>query len=141
MSRMSASQETGTSGVAGGQSLLNVQGPRLSGTSVGYATWKPNMNVYLQRNGAEGIHSKPMTSERWSSMNTQAESWATDELDAAMALLSSNTEDITSSSTIKDTNIVKVSDAMKAARKVVTQTVERSRKVYGIIYAALPVEL
>ena len=34
-----------------------------------------------------------------------------------------------------------LSDSLKSARKIVTQTVERSRKVYGIIYAALPVEL
>jgi hypothetical protein len=134
MSLMSTSLETGTSGIAGG----HAQAPRLQGTSVGYAAWKPNMNVYLQRNGAEGIHCKPMTADRWSSMNTQAELWATDELDAAMALLSTNTG---SSSMPPESDTGKVPDNMKAARKVVTQTVERSRKVYGIIYAALPVEL
>ena len=137
---MSTSLETGTSGVAGGPST---HGPRLTGTSVGYAAWKPNMNVYLQRNGAEGIHTKVMTADRWSSMNTQAESWATDELDAAMTLLSTSigSSSSSSSSTTTANESTKVSETVKAARKVVTQTVERSRKVYGIIYASLPVEL
>jgi len=145
---MSTSLETGTSSsIAGG----HAQAPRLQGTSVGYAAWKPNMNVYLQRNGAEGIHCKPMTAERWSSMNTQVESWAEEELDAAMALLSPVTSTDGSSSstaTTKETATKKsdgsaqqVADAVKAARKVIAQTVERSRKVYGIIYAALPEEL
>ena len=135
---MSTSLETATSGVAGGPST---HGPRLTGTSVGYAAWKPNMNVYLLRNGAEGIHTKVMTADRWSSMNTQAESWATDELDAAMTLLSTSIGSSSSSSTTTANESTKVSETVKAARKVVTQTVERSRKVYGIIYASLPVEL
>ena len=102
---------------------------------VGYAAWKPNMNVYLQRNGAEGIHSKTMTAERWSEMSAQVETWATEELDAAMALLAS------SSSSSPSNAAATLSSDLKSARRIIMQTVERSRKVYGIIYAVLPVEL
>ena len=68
-------------------SATSAQGPRLESGSVGYAAWKPTMDVYLQRNGAEGIHRKPMPTDRWVAMSTQVEAWQSDELDAAMAFV------------------------------------------------------
>jgi hypothetical protein len=127
------------------------QAPRLQSGGVGYGAWHDNMHVFLQRAGAEGIHSKVMTEESWLMMVRNAEEWSADELAMALALItngvldhssSSSTvppskEEATSSTSTKGT----ISEEMKAARKLVTATVERSRKMYGIIYTSLPDEL
>ena len=129
-------------------SAPSAQGPRLESGSVGYATWKPTMDVYLQRNGAEGIHRKTMTTDRWVAMSTQVEEWQSDELDAAMAFIRSPTDSASSAesasattSTSSTTMITTVSEDFKRAQVIVTRTVERSHRVYGILFAALPVEL
>ncbi len=44
----------------GGGSTLHLQAPRLLSGGVGYAAWQSNMDVFLQRAGAEGTHRKPM---------------------------------------------------------------------------------
>ena len=126
----------------------NTQGPRLQNGSVGYATWKPTMDVYLQRNGAEGIHRKPMTTDRWMAMNIQVETWASEELEAAMLLLdskfsdSSSTSNSSSKTTQKEeSTVTTVSVQMEKAKKTVTLTVERSHRVYGILFSSIPVEL
>ena len=42
-----------------------VGGPGSVGGGVGYAMWKPQMNVHLQRIGAEGIHTTVMSELQW----------------------------------------------------------------------------
>lgn len=96
------------------------------------------MDVYLQRNGAEGIHRKPMTADRWTAMSTQVETWASEELEAAMAFVGPSTG---STGSVTTTTSTAVSEDYKRAQVIVTRTVERSHRVYGILFAALPVEL
>ena len=124
------------------------QAPRLSSGGIGYSAWRDNMHVYLQRAGAEGIHCKVMKEVAWVTMTRSAEEWASDELASALALISggsSGSSSSSSSSIAKEEALTAVdgvlSEPMKAARKLVTATVERSRKVYGIIYTSLPDEL
>ena len=102
------------------------------------------MHVYLQRAGAEGIHCKVMKEEAWVTMTRNVEEWAADELDSALALISGLTGSASSTSAAKVDPTVSsgtVSEQMKAARKLVGATVERSRKAYGIVYTSLPDEL
>ena len=112
------------------------QAPRLAAGGAGYAAWRPHMDVFLQRSGAEGIHAKEMTEARWKEISDKAAAWAQESLDAALSLLL-DAEPI-------DLAAVKaepLSEQTKAARKLVTALVERSRKTYGVIYSALPEEL
>lgn len=114
------------------------QAPRLSSGGVAYGAWRDNMHVYLQRAGAEGIHCKVMLQEAWVMMTQSAEQWQADELASALALVSGAALADSTSSTSKETG---ARDQMKAARKLVAATVERSRKAYGVIYTSLPDEL
>ena len=73
-------------GGAGGGGGHAQQGPRLQ--PGGYAVWRPSMDVFLQRAGAEGIHKKATTADEWTGRSDMVSAWA-EEVDAdAMALLS-----------------------------------------------------
>jgi len=137
---MSLNSEERTSGSGGGGAGgvgHSLQAPRL--LPGGYAAWRPNMDVFLQRAGAEGIHRKPMLSADWIARSDMVVQWA-DEADAeAWALLSLGSA--SSSGSTKGKTATAPSDEEKAARKVVSSTVERSRRVFGIIYSSLPEEL
>jgi hypothetical protein len=133
------------------------QAPRLNNGGIGFGVWRDAMHVFLQRAGAEGIHSKVMLESSWLVMVRSAEEWADDELAGAFALITSGSSMSTSSNSttmlddgssvkngLDETSVLgikKLSDEMKAARKLVTATVERSRKVFGIIYTSLPDDL
>jgi hypothetical protein len=136
--------ENGGAGVAAGTGGATA-GPRLTGTSVSYAAWKPQMNVHLQRHGADAVHSTPMTADRWVLMTTQQAAWAQEELESALQLLLDPAASASSTPIKQDPDDVKaLADAeakRKAARKTVSQVIERGQKVFGILYAALPTEL
>lgn len=118
------------------------QAPRLAPGGIGYSVWRPNMDVFLQRNGAEGIHQKPMTVQQWLEMSGRSEAWAAEALDAAMALvLGGGTSSASSSSADERVTAVSISAEVKAGRLLVSATVERSRRVFGTLYSALPEEL
>jgi hypothetical protein len=131
---MSLNSEEKTSGSGGGGAGgvdHALQAPRL--LPGGYAAWRPRMDVFLQRAGAEGIHTDALTSEVWKATSARVDALAKATLVDAMALMMA-TDGGSSSST-------SVSDEVKAARKTVAAMVERSRRVYGILYASLPDEL
>ena len=113
---------------------MQLQAPRLQYGN--YATWRPNMDVYLQRNGAEGIHKRKSTEKEWIDINDQVNGWADEALEAALSLTLS-----TSSSTSSNSSKVTITDEVKTARTLVSTTVERSRKVFGILYSSLPDDL
>jgi hypothetical protein len=119
--------------------------PRLQIGSVGYAAWRPQMDVHLQRTGAEDIHMTVLTELDWLDMSTRVAGWAKQSLAAALSLVNGNGGSSSSSSTGDDkkATTAAASDAveLKAARLIVTQTVERSRRVFGTLYSTLPEEL
>ncbi|HXS18641.1 MAG TPA: hypothetical protein VN764_15695, partial [Polyangiaceae bacterium] len=135
------------------------QAPRLGTGGIGYAAWRPSMDVFLQRSGAEGIHRTPMAEAKWLDMSQRSEAWAAEALDAAMALVLGNdvsssssklgaspaaSSESASSSKAESTVVVPVttlSAELKAGRQLVSATVERSRRVFGALYSALPEEL
>jgi transposase InsO family protein len=133
----------------GSAGALHMQAPRLQAGGMGYAVWAPHMNVYLQRSGAEGIHSKAMTQEVFLQMEHSVDIWRTEALDAAMAsVLVGNTATATGSTGSTAGSIptppsvlVKVTPEAKASRTLITEMVERAHKVYGILYASLPEEV
>ena len=133
---MSLNSEDKTGGT-GGVGAQHMQAPRLQSGGIGFAAWQANMDVFLQRAGAEGIHRKPMAEAVWTDMARRAEEWAEEALSAALALVSGGCGAGSSSSAKSET----LSAEVKEARKLVSATVERSRKVFGTLYSALPEEL
>lgn len=139
---MSLGEETnkgaGSAGAGSGGNLAALQAPRL--LTGGYAAWQPHMSVYLQRAGAESVHTKAMTVEVWNATSDKVAAWADEALAAAMALALS-ADDAASSSSLSGAKMEELSEEKKAARKLITAMVERSRRVFGIIYGALTEDL
>ena len=126
------------------------QAPRLLVGS--YASWRPRMDVWLEKAGASGVHKKEMSEERWKIADASVQEWEEEaEADAWSALslgapaASASSAADSSSMTPPDakspSSVSKLSDAVKESRKVIKALVERSRKVYGILYSSLPEEL
>jgi hypothetical protein len=120
--------------------------PRLHSSGVGYAAWRDSMDVLLQRTGAEGIHRKEMAEQTWRDLVRRVEVWADDELAAALLVtaLDGGSGAATSSSSSSSSGGAQTPSLpapTKEARKLVTVTVERSRRVHGTLYSALPDEL
>ena len=83
MSHSSQEQVVGS----GSNALLQLQqAPRLM-SGLGYATWRSNMDVFLQRAGAEGIHRKPMDEAEWKTLDKRVEDWSSEAFNAAVALV------------------------------------------------------
>ena len=82
----------------GGALQLHAQAPRLLSGGIGYAAWQANMDVFLQRAGAEGIHRKPLTEAAWMDMARRTEEWAAEALDAALALVGDGSSSSSSNS-------------------------------------------
>lgn len=139
--------------------VLHMQAPRLkagsSGTGSAYAVWSPQMSVYLQRMGAEDIHTTEMTQERFIQLSGVVATWRKGERDAAMmAVLGAAAAEATapassSSSSSVTAGAIPTAPALptpltapeKEQRRIITELVERAHKVYGIVYAALPEEV
>ena len=118
-----------------GAALL--QAPRLTAGG-GYAAWRPHMDVFLQRSGAEAVHTTEMTEKRWNLLSKTTAGWAQEAFDAAVSITIAGEQKIGLAAMIKSEPLT---EEQKAARKLVTAQVERARKAYGIIYSAIPEEL
>ena len=121
----------------------------------GYAAWRPEMDVWLERHNAAGVHKHKMTAEMWRKQQARVRAWQADELQAALALVDG--DDAKSDGDAAEAAVAGTSaagsvsagesksggdaDKLAAARKLVTQLIERSTRVYGALYSALPEEL
>ncbi|MDR3741599.1 MAG: hypothetical protein P4L40_21480, partial [Terracidiphilus sp.] len=80
-------------------------------------------------------------------MSTQVEAWQSEELDAAMAFVGTkggsqaSPPGAAATQATSSTSASAGSDEYKKAQAIVTKTVERSLRVYGILFASLPTEL
>jgi len=120
-----------------------IQVPRLALTGGGYAAWRPNMEVYLQRAGAEDIHKEPMDEQEWLTTSAQVREWARQADKEALALVLGAASSGSSGSQgngDKGSSLVQ-GEMVREARRRVTALVERSRKVFGSLFEALPEEL
>ena len=68
--------------VAGGE-----RAPLLRGAG-GYPAWKPAMNVYLQRHGAAGVHTEPLSEVEWLQDCSDVAAWGQQTLAACNASIS-----------------------------------------------------
>jgi len=123
------------SGAAGSQA----QAPKLR-SGAHYAMWRPDMEVYLERHGANSVHTREMTAKDWQSLSEQVRQWDEEALTAALLLVTKGSS-AAAASTGSNTFSGQLPDDQTAARKLVREMVERSKRVYGVLYAALPEKL
>ena len=89
----------GAAGAAAVGALHAAQAPRLRSAAGSYAAWKPDMDVYLERVGADGVHKRTMTDESWRKLALQVQSWSDEAL--AQALASIGVEDAATTTVVQ----------------------------------------
>ena len=123
----------------------------------GYAAWKPRMEVFLQHQGAQGVHLRVCTSKQWLRMSNNVRQWQEEELEAALAAtgcgaasdddadaegglaVGSGEEEKSGSKAVKqEASQAGTKLQQEKERGLVRAIVERSTRAYGRIYAALP---
>ncbi len=78
MSANAYGDDKGAASTGGGAGALYMsQAPRLRAGC--YAAWKPDMDVYLARIGADGVHKRAMSAADWQTMVDKLELWKSEE--------------------------------------------------------------
>jgi hypothetical protein len=130
---------------AGAGAPGQAQGPRLR--SGGYTAWKIEMNVFLERHGAAGVHHSALKEAEWLTRSSRVQQWSDEALAAALALELSEDggqqqhSGASSGSSSSAASPQVLSAERKAARELITEQVKRSRRVYGVLYSSLPDDL
>ena len=57
--------------------------PRLR-DSAHYASWRPDMEVWLERHGAKGVHARDITPKQWETIAEKVRGWESEATDAAL---------------------------------------------------------
>ena len=70
----------------GAAASLAAQAPKLR-DGAHYATWRTDMEVWLERHGAQGVHTRVMTSDQWRDCAEKVEQAKEAELEAALQLV------------------------------------------------------
>ena len=73
---------TAAGGAAG--SSAAAQAPKLR-NSAHYASWRPDMEVWLERYGAKGVHLRALTPKQWERAAETVQRWEDEAVDAALA--------------------------------------------------------
>jgi hypothetical protein len=115
-----------------------MQAPKLR--AGGYAAWRPDMDVYLARIGADGAHKRAMETQHWLRLVQQVQTWHEETMAEALADIGIGAGSQSASSS--DTKeAVKLTDREVTTRKTIRLLVEQSTKAYGAIWSTLPDEL
>src|SRR6478735_11284323 len=110
-------------GAAAGAS--SERAPLLRASGAAYAAWKPAMDVFLQRHGAAGVHTEPLSQEEWLQDSEDVAAWAKQALSAARALARGG------GAASGDAKEEPLPAEAKAARALVAANVDRSMKAFG----------
>jgi transposase InsO family protein len=102
----------------------------------GYAAWRPDMDVYLARIGADGAHKRPMEKEHWLTLVRSVETWKEEAMAEALADIGIGARGASASATQAP-----LTEREQATRKTIRLLVDQSTKAYGAIWSALPEEL
>ena len=133
----------------GGASAAHAQAPKLRGAAH-YAEWRRDMDVYLERCGVKGVHTRKITPTDWKRYIESVQQWEDEKLEEALKLFglgdfdevveAKKDKDESSSSSVASGS---TSAATRKAdmRKTVTAMVNTSKNVYALLFAALPEEL
>jgi transposase InsO family protein len=150
MSHNASGTDKAAAASGSGQGSAQAQAPKLR-SGAHYSQWKADMEVYLERYGAGGVHARVIDPKEWKVLVAKVDEAKKTELDAALQLIlgaGSQSAAVASTSLSastqkgsRGTSPVRSVDPREAALKVVREHVERSIRVYGVLYAALPEEL
>ena len=109
------------------------------------------MEVWLERHGAKGVHARVIAPEQWKTIAKKVQGWECEATDAALEfyLREAAPADGESSSAPKTRAQKKKAeqeagqepDEETTMRKELTALVERSTRVYGVLYGAMPEDL
>jgi hypothetical protein len=138
--------------ILGGAGALQTSAPRLRSAAGSYAAWQPDMDVHLARIGADGVHKRAITEEQWRKMEQQVQAWHDESLEQALVsfgIISGTPTGPAAASVAASSGAAAALAAapgqltadQKEMRRLVSALVERSRRVFGVIWAALPEEL
>ena len=122
---MSLSNEESKAG--GGSAHSAASAPKLrEASSLAYAEWKPQMEIHLQRVGAQGVHRQAVTRDEWTADCEAVEQWEKEKFERARATLRG-----------EDVKAI-VSPEQEKARSTIKALVDRSRAAFGVLYSVLP---
>ena len=128
-----------------GGARAEAQAPALR-NGAAYAAWHPAMDAWLESHGARGVHRRETSPNEWRTAQESVEQWGHEAFDNAVFLLfgpsaarSSATRSVSGSddNTAGDSGLT---PDEQEARKTITELVENSARVFGVIYEALPAE-
>jgi len=116
-----------------------------------YASWRPDMEVWLERHGAKGVHARVITPEQWKAIAKKVRDWESEATDAALEFFGIGDEPADGSASAPKKGSKKKKkveqdagqepDEETTMRKELTALVERSTRVYGVLYGAMPEDL
>lgn len=81
---MSLNAHSDDKGAGGSNANGATQAPKLR-SGAHYAVWRPDMEVYLERYGAQGVHTRAMAASQWSTLQSTVQAWDEEKLTAALA--------------------------------------------------------
>ena len=141
MSTNAYSEDKGAGGSSAGSAAA---GPKLR-SGAHYAQWRPDMEVYLERHGAHGVHTRVIDAKRWkaaqSTVQALDEAKLTAALDAMLGAATAGLQSTKQLAAVATPPPAVPSGYTPEAEKLLRDMVERSTRVYGTLYAALPEEL
>ncbi len=124
---------------AAGSGAAAMQVPKLR--AGGYAAWRPDMDVYLSRIGADGAHKRKMEKDHWLKLVQQVNKWKEDAMADALADIGIGASSSSSSSSSAVDEREPLTEREQATRKTIRLLVDQSTKAYGALWSALPEEL
>jgi len=109
------------------------------------------MEVWLERHGAKGVHARVITPEQWKAIAKKVRDWESEATDAALEFFGIGDEPADGSASAPKRGSKKKKkveqdagqepDEETTMRKELTALVERSTRVYGVLYGAMPEDL
>lgn len=140
---MSLSAYGDDKGAVAGAAVTGALAPKLR--AGGYAAWRPDMDVYLARIGANGAHKRKMEKAHWQRMVDQVQAWHEAALLEALADIGiggASDSGVASSSTLnEDAKVPVLTQREVTTRKTICLLVDQSTKAYGALWSALPDDL
>lgn len=138
MSTNAFSEDKGNA-AAGGSGAT--QAPKLRGATH-YAVWRRDMEVWLERHGAAGVHARVIDAKQWKHFSDLVAQWSGDELAEAMSFFSLGGSGGASATkaaeppTDEQKQSQEIRDADAKRRKALTAMVQASTRIYGVLYGS-----
>jgi len=130
-----------------GATSASAQAPKLRSGAT-YPAWRRDMEVWLERHNANGVHTRVVDPTNWKHWVTLMGQWDNEALADAMTVYdvannaagsSSNNNTMTSATSASVSATLPEAEAKR--RQALTAMVRNSQRVFGALYSALPDDL